>query len=151
MSLQDTDEILTIKFTVKCESQTQKLYLTVLQDSAERSVSPSDQLTVAPTQDPHSLHLQELGDVDQDGAEDGREDVKDDPLRLGLDLPVVVRPADGCEPLHPHRHDDVDTAAHADPRGDRDYLRPDSDLDGKWRNKPLINGAVYLAVAGFKM
>ena len=79
------------------------------------SVSPADKLTVTAAQDPHCLHLQKLGDVDEDGAEDGREDVEDDPLGLGLDLPVVVRPADSEEPLQSHRHDDVDAAAHADP------------------------------------
>ena len=109
------------------------------------------QLAVALTLNLPGLHLQELGDVHDEGAEDGGDDVEDDPPGLCLNLPVVVRPADREKPLHPHRHDDVDTAAHADPRGERDYLRPDSDFDGKWRNKPLINGAVYLAVAGFKM
>ena len=79
------------------------------------SVSPADELTVTAAQDPHCLHLQELGDVDEDGAEDGRDDVEDDPLRPGLNLPVVMRPTDSEEPLHPDGHDDVDTAAHADP------------------------------------
>ena len=94
---------MTIKLTIKCvlvRQRNNKLW--------GPRVSPPDQLTVAPTQDPHCLHLQELGYVDEDGAEDGREDVEDDPLGLGLNLPVVVRPADSEEPLQGDTEHDVD-------------------------------------------
>lgn len=33
----------------------------------------------------------------------------------------MMGPTDGQEPLHPHRHHDVDTAAHADP-GEKELL-----------------------------
>ena len=52
--------------------------------------------------------LEELGDVDKDGSEDGWEEVAEDPGGAPLDLPVVVGPAHCEVPLHPHCYDQVD-------------------------------------------
>ena len=61
------------------------------------------------------LHLEEPWETDEGGAGDGEGDVGGGAVGPLLHLPVVVGPADRQVALHPHRHDQVDARAQADP------------------------------------
>ena len=61
------------------------------------------------------LHLEEPWQTDEGGAGDGEGDVGGGAVGPLLHLPVVVGPADRQVALHPHRHDQVDARAQADP------------------------------------
>ena len=51
-------------------------------------------------------HFPELGEIDYNSGDQGREDVHDDPVPLALDLPVVVRSAHSQVSLNTHWYDD---------------------------------------------
>ena len=59
--------------------------------------------------------LQELGQVDQEGGQAGREEIGEEPAGSGLALPEVVRPADRQESLNTNCQQQEDTQAEHDP------------------------------------
>ena len=82
------------------------------QTVVEELIDPAAAVRVVNT-DLGEADLEELSDIDGDGRQEGGEDVGEDPgVGVGhLELPVVVRPADGQVPLYSHGYDEVDTQA----------------------------------------
>ena len=59
--------------------------------------------------------LQELGEIDEESSQEGREEIAEQPAGAGLALSVVVRPADGCVSLNTNCQDQEDTQTQHDP------------------------------------
>ena len=53
--------------------------------------------------------LKELGDIDEEGSKDGREEVGDDPGGASLHLSIVMRSAHGLVSFNCHGEDQEDT------------------------------------------
>ena len=59
--------------------------------------------------------FKELGQIDKERTEEGREEITEDSTGAGLDLSVVVRPHYGQVSLNTNCQDDEDTQTHHDP------------------------------------